>query len=209
MQNIFRTLKAGSAASLLRNSDFSAPDVKFLGVLPTDIKEVEPPRLRGERTRRAGGALAEKSGRRARQRSVLQGQAQQGLLGNFCTGSSRTSAAANSKYFSSRRAIRNAGEDIVEKIKKGDYVEARHFPKGDQMKKIGSVSFSARSSPPAWPGAGLPNTYQVTGAVLAVADDTVTVEKGKEKWEIARTADTRWKAATRSRSATRSPSPIG
>ncbi|MES2767938.1 MAG: DNA topoisomerase VI [Bdellovibrionota bacterium] len=37
MQNIFRTLKAGSAASLIRNSDFSAPDVKFLGVLPEDI----------------------------------------------------------------------------------------------------------------------------------------------------------------------------
>lgn len=39
MQNIFRTLKAGSAASLVRNSDFSAPDVKFLGVLPEDIKK--------------------------------------------------------------------------------------------------------------------------------------------------------------------------
>ena len=38
MQNIFRTLKAGSAASLIRNADFSAPDVKFLGVLPEDVK---------------------------------------------------------------------------------------------------------------------------------------------------------------------------
>ncbi|HVO30682.1 MAG TPA: DNA topoisomerase VI [bacterium] len=43
LQNIFRTLKAGSAASLLRNSDFSAPDVKFLGVLPTDIKKWDLP----------------------------------------------------------------------------------------------------------------------------------------------------------------------
>ena len=41
MQNIFRTLKAGSAASLIRNSDFSAPDVRFLGVLPEDIKKYE------------------------------------------------------------------------------------------------------------------------------------------------------------------------
>lgn len=41
MQNIFRTLKAGSAASLIRNSDFSAPDVKFLGVLPEDIKKYD------------------------------------------------------------------------------------------------------------------------------------------------------------------------
>ena len=43
MQNIFRTLKAGSAASLIRNSDFSAPDVKFLGVLPEDIKKYDLP----------------------------------------------------------------------------------------------------------------------------------------------------------------------
>jgi len=41
MQNIFRTLKAGSAASLIRNSDFSAPDVKFLGVLPDDVKKYD------------------------------------------------------------------------------------------------------------------------------------------------------------------------
>ncbi len=41
MQNIFRTLKAGSASSLIRNSDFSAPDVKFLGVLPEDIKKYD------------------------------------------------------------------------------------------------------------------------------------------------------------------------
>ena len=41
MQNIFRTLKAGSAASLVRNSDFSAPEVRFLGVLPEDIKKYD------------------------------------------------------------------------------------------------------------------------------------------------------------------------
>lgn len=43
MQNIFRTLKAGSAASLIRNQDYSAPDVKFLGVLPEDIKKYQLP----------------------------------------------------------------------------------------------------------------------------------------------------------------------
>jgi len=43
MQNIFRTLKAGSAASLIRNSDFSAPEVRFLGVLPEDIKKYDLP----------------------------------------------------------------------------------------------------------------------------------------------------------------------
>jgi DNA topoisomerase-6 subunit A len=41
LQNIYRTLKAGSAASLIRNSDFSAPEVKFLGVLPEDIKKYD------------------------------------------------------------------------------------------------------------------------------------------------------------------------
>ena len=43
IQNIYRTLKAGSAASLIRNSDFSAPEVHFLGVLPEDIKRWDLP----------------------------------------------------------------------------------------------------------------------------------------------------------------------
>jgi DNA topoisomerase-6 subunit A len=41
MQNIFRTLKAGSAASLIRNAEFSAPDVRFLGVLPEDVERYD------------------------------------------------------------------------------------------------------------------------------------------------------------------------
>lgn len=41
LQNIYRTLKAGSAASLIRNADFSAPEVKFLGVLPDDVKKYD------------------------------------------------------------------------------------------------------------------------------------------------------------------------
>ncbi len=36
-----------------------------------------------------------------------------------------------------------------------------------------------------------PKTYQVTGPVLAVTDDTVTVQKGTEKWEIAKDATTK------------------
>ncbi len=43
LQNIFRTLKAGSAASLIRNSHFSAPSVRFLGVLPEDVKKYDLP----------------------------------------------------------------------------------------------------------------------------------------------------------------------
>jgi hypothetical protein len=34
-------------------------------------------------------------------------------------------------------------------------------------------------------------TYQVTGPVLEVRDDAIVVQKGKEKWEIARGADTK------------------
>ena len=34
-------------------------------------------------------------------------------------------------------------------------------------------------------------TYQVTGPVLEVTDKSITVEKGKEKWQIARDKDTK------------------
>jgi len=35
------------------------------------------------------------------------------------------------------------------------------------------------------------NTYQVTGPVLELANDKITVQKGKDKWEIARDASTK------------------
>ena len=39
--------------------------------------------------------------------------------------------------------------------------------------------------------AGAPKSYQVTGPVLEVKDDVITVQKGKDKWEIARDKDTK------------------
>ena len=39
--------------------------------------------------------------------------------------------------------------------------------------------------------AGSLKTYQVTGPVLEVKDDVIVVEKGKEKWEIARDKSTK------------------
>ena len=39
--------------------------------------------------------------------------------------------------------------------------------------------------------AASPKSYQVTGPVLALSDTTITVEKGDEKWEIARSAATK------------------
>jgi hypothetical protein len=41
----------------------------------------------------------------------------------------------------------------------------------------------------AW--AGAPKIYQVTGPVLELKDDIITVQKGNEKWEIARDKDTK------------------
>ena len=39
--------------------------------------------------------------------------------------------------------------------------------------------------------AAAPRTYQVTGPVLEVKEDIITVQKGNEKWEIARDKDTK------------------
>lgn len=36
-----------------------------------------------------------------------------------------------------------------------------------------------------------PNTYQVTGPVLALTESVITVQKGKEHWEIARDASSK------------------
>ncbi len=41
------------------------------------------------------------------------------------------------------------------------------------------------------PALAAEKTYQVTGPVLEVTDSAVVVQKGKEKWEIARTPDTK------------------
>ena len=36
-----------------------------------------------------------------------------------------------------------------------------------------------------------PKTYQVTGPIIAVTDDAITVQKVDEKWEVARSAATK------------------
>ncbi|HXU63522.1 MAG TPA: hypothetical protein VN962_17610 [Polyangia bacterium] len=41
------------------------------------------------------------------------------------------------------------------------------------------------------PARAADKTYQVTGPVLEVTDSSVTVQKSKEKWQIARTKDTK------------------
>jgi hypothetical protein len=51
-----------------------------------------------------------------------------------------------------------------------------------------AVALAALALPAA---ARQPKAYQVTGEVLEVADDLIVVQKGKEKFEIARTPDTK------------------
>jgi hypothetical protein len=44
---------------------------------------------------------------------------------------------------------------------------------------------------PALPAIAATKTYQVTGPVLEVRPDAIVVQKGTEKWEIARDANTK------------------
>jgi hypothetical protein len=60
------------------------------------------------------------------------------------------------------------------------------------MKRVLGIVFAAMLTAPAALAAG-PKDYQVTGPVLDVTDDVITVEKDKEKWEIGRSKDTKIK----------------
>lgn len=55
------------------------------------------------------------------------------------------------------------------------------------MKKLAFVLLAGVVSGPVLAG----KTYQVTGPVLDVTDSVIVVQKGKEKWEIARDASTK------------------
>ncbi|HVZ85593.1 MAG TPA: hypothetical protein VHG72_01380 [Polyangia bacterium] len=55
----------------------------------------------------------------------------------------------------------------------------------------GLLSLAALSAAPSAARAESVKTYQVTGPVLEVTDSTVTVQKGKEKWQLARDKDTK------------------
>ncbi len=58
------------------------------------------------------------------------------------------------------------------------------------MRRIVALSLiSLLASPLAM--AGSSKTYQVTGPVLALTDTSIVVQKGEEKWEIARDKDTK------------------
>ncbi|HVU53159.1 MAG TPA: hypothetical protein VHL80_20890 [Polyangia bacterium] len=50
---------------------------------------------------------------------------------------------------------------------------------------LGAALFAAS------PARAADKEYQVTGPVLEVTDSSITVQKGKEKWQLARTKDTK------------------
>ncbi len=56
------------------------------------------------------------------------------------------------------------------------------------MKKIALAALLASLAAPAL---AAEKSYQVTGPVLDVTDSTIVVQKGSEKWELARTPDTK------------------
>lgn len=49
---------------------------------------------------------------------------------------------------------------------------------------LGSLAFSSLAS-------AAPKTYQVTGPVLEMNDTMIAVQKGKDRWEIAKDASTK------------------
>jgi hypothetical protein len=57
------------------------------------------------------------------------------------------------------------------------------------MKRLALALALAALATPAL--ARAPKTYQVTGEVLDVAEDLIVLQKGKEKFEIARTPETK------------------
>lgn len=56
------------------------------------------------------------------------------------------------------------------------------------MKKLALVAFLSALAGPAL---AADKSYQVTGPVLDVTPGAIVVQKGKESWELARTADTK------------------
>jgi hypothetical protein len=60
----------------------------------------------------------------------------------------------------------------------------------DSMKRFLALTVLSLFLASAAAAAG-PKDYQVTGPVLDVNDDVVTVQKGSEKWEIGRNKDTK------------------
>src|SRR3972149_8262255 len=69
-------------------------------------------------------------------------------------------------------------------------IELTNIKEGLQMKSLLGIFVVSLFLASAAMAAG-PKDYQVTGPVLDVKDDVIVVEKGKDKWEIGRSKDTK------------------
>ena len=63
-----------------------------------------------------------------------------------------------------------------------------------KSKLLLAAAFTAASLVPLGAPAATAKTYQVTGPVLDVSPTMITVQKGKDRWEIARDASTKMSA---------------
>lgn len=123
MQNIFRTLKAGSAASLIRNSDFSAPNVRFLGVLPSDVKKYDLPHYKVKESDPAEARALKKAKDALENDPFFQDKKNKNLSDILRWLIKEKIRCEQQSYFSvdPRDPIKTE-KIILEKIKKGDYV---------------------------------------------------------------------------------------
>jgi hypothetical protein len=59
------------------------------------------------------------------------------------------------------------------------------------MQRLWAIALAALLLAVATAYAATSKTYQVTGPVLAVSDDQIVVQKGKDRWELVRDANTK------------------
>src|SRR5262245_9702067 len=68
------------------------------------------------------------------------------------------------------------------------FIAVKHWRNGMLKKTVWVVSIALCLALVVPAGAAAPRTYQVTGPVLSLTDDLIVVQKGNDKWEIARDA---------------------
>lgn len=123
MQNIFRTLKAGSAASLIRNADFSAPNVKFLGVLPEDVKRYDLPHYKVKESDPAEARALKKAKDALENDPFFLDKKNKGLSDILRWLIKEKIRCEQQSYFSVDPTDKIKTEKIIlEKIKRGDYI---------------------------------------------------------------------------------------
>jgi len=94
-----------------------------------------------------------------------------------------------------KKRVQGTGVDAIFPLQHGDFPNEGE---GDQNESKGGIPMKrtpllvcAVLLVASLAFAGPPNTYQVTGPVLELKDDVIVVQKGKDKWEIARGKDTK------------------